>query len=37
MNVFRREKVTEEKVGVNEGFYTFHQRSAQKVLKDLHR
>ena len=33
MNVFRSEKVTEGKVGVNEGFYTFYQRSSQKCTE----
>ena len=30
MNVFRREGDIEEKVDVNESFYTFYQRSPQK-------
>ena len=35
MNVFRREKVSERKVGVNVGFYTFYQPRLQKCTEKI--
>lgn len=36
-DVCRRVKVVEEGVGVNEGFYTFYQRSPQRRASSLNR